>query len=865
MNHTYSSWLPRWMRHGLGMLALLTTIGTAHAQPSTPVAAPTVTTDGVTNIGAGSATVLGTLTSAGSTALTDYGVVYVQGTGTPTTSDTKVQAGTSSPAFLPSSFSATVRVAPATTYTARAYATNSGGTSYGNAVIIGPVVSRLLSIERLNSSPTNASIVTYALTFSIPVEGLTLGNFALATTGSVAGASLQSLRSLSSNATYSATYGLAVNTGTGDGTLALYLANYMGTRPGIESPVPTPGSPTYVLDKTPPTATISTTATNPTSSAPIPFTVTFSESVTGFTANGIAVTNGTITSALTNAGNAYSFTVTPAAYGLVTVNVPANGAYDAAFNRNTAASPFSITYVESVTATTWTGAVSSDWFTAGNWTAGVPTTSISATIPIAASGRYPLIAAGSAAATVLHLTIDNGATLNQSDNTLDVRGDLTTNGTFLPTGGTVVMGTRPERYGPNILGTSRVRFWNLTVDSYSVLLHTLAGTSVRRVLTLHGPLVTLGYPFILESDATGTALVVNNAADPNIYLYGEGAVFGATTVQRYIDPNLNPGPGYRHFSSPVANTTVADFTTPGFTPVLNSTYNGGPTPNGVRPFPTVFSYDQTFVDRTNASPNFDKGFFSPSSLSAPLEPGRGYDVQISATELVDFVGTLNNGDISVSLARNAAGTLNAADAGWQFMGNPYPAPLDYSRVELVDRAGLEAAIYVYSSTSPYGGQYRAYVNRIGNPILPVGQGFFARVATPGTTGTFVFRNSQRLTTLNATAFQRTSADLRPVVQLELRSRVGATDTFSAYAETGATPTADAQYDAVKLPNPTGLNLASLASNGAHLAIDGRSAFTDTTVLPLVVGVPAAGTYTLMAAALDNLPTGLPVYMRDTQT
>ena len=34
-----------------------------------------------------------------------------------------------------------------------------------------------------------------------------------------------------------------------------------------------------------------------------------------------------------------------------------------------------------VTATTWTGAVSSDWTAAGNWSNGVPTGTLDATIP----------------------------------------------------------------------------------------------------------------------------------------------------------------------------------------------------------------------------------------------------------------------------------------------------------------------------------------------------------------------------------------------------------------------------------------------------------------------------------------------------
>jgi hypothetical protein len=252
-------------------------------------------------------------------------------------------------------------------------------------------------------------------------------------------------------------------------------------------------------------------------------------------------------------------------------------------------------------------------------------------------------------------------------------------------------------------------------------------------------------------------------------------------------------------------------------------------------------------------------------LATPLAVGQGYAVNISGLALVDFVGALTTGNQTVSLSRNAAASPNAADAGWQLVGNPYPAPLDYSLVAPADRAGLDDAMYVYASSGPYVGAYRAYVNNIGNSVLPVAQGFFTRVSSGQTTGSLTFRNSQRLTTLNATAFQRTTTDSRPLVELELQASNGAADQLSAYAETGATPGFDAQYDARKLPNPSGLNLASVATTSEALAIDGRPAFTPATVLPLTVGVPAAGTYTLAATALHNLPATLDAVLIDATT
>jgi hypothetical protein len=401
---------------------------------------------------------------------------------------------------------------------------------------------------------------------------------------------------------------------------------------------------------------------------------------------------------------------------------------------------------------------------------------------------------------------------------------------------------------------------NLTTTNANALTLT-APTSVAGVLTVGGAgnLVLNGNALTLLSSASGTAMVVNS---------GTGVVQGAATVQRYIDPSLNAGAGYRHYSSPVANTTVADLATAGFAPEVSQalTYNASPTPNLVTPFPTVFGYDQSRVTLSNAYLPFDRGFVVPVGLAAPLAVGRGYVVNIPASQLVDFVGTLNNGPQMLNLTRNAAASANASDAGWQLLGNPYPAPLDYSLVAPADLVNLDAAIYVFNSTGQYAGQYRAYVNGFGgNPVLPVGQAFFARVSSGQTSGSLTFRNSQRLTSPTATAFQRTAVDTRPLVQLELRGAPGPADVLFAYAQAAATDGFDAPYDAAKLPNTSGLNLSVVAATGEALAIDGRPAFTAATVLPLVVGVPAAGSYSLSAPALHNLPAGLDAYLVDAAT
>ncbi|MFD2720486.1 Ig-like domain-containing protein [Hymenobacter monticola] len=622
----------------------------------------------------------------------------------------------------------------------------------------------------------------------------------------------------------------------------------------------------FTVDSVRPTVAISSTAGaagGNTTITPIPFTVTFSENVSGFVAGDVTVTNGTITGGVvtgTSPGTVYTFTVTPTTAGTATtVSVPANVAQDAAGNGNTAApAPYSLTYIAPVTAVIWNGSLSTDWYTAGNWTPNVvPTISLDATVPNNAPNQ-PAIGASTAFAR--NLTLNSGATLTQTGGTLDLRANLTNNGSFNATGGTVVLGTTAQTNGPNLLGSSRVRFWNLTVNSNGVLLSTSVGAAVQRLLTLNGAFVTQGNDFVLESNAAGTALVVNNGS--------AGFVFGTATVQRYIAPDLNPGLGYRHYSAPVGLATVASLATASFTPVVNPAYNTSATPTLLTTaFPTVYGYDQSRLASTNNNLNaFDKGWYSPNSLSDPLNVGQGYTVNLAANQTLSVNGPLNNGDLTVNLARNSGAT--AADAGWALVGNPYPAPLDYTQVAPADRVGLDAAIYVFESTSQYGGTYRASVNGVGgnanspNSLLAQGQGFFVRVSNGQTSGSLTFRNSQRLNTYASPVYHRTT-ETRPLVQLDLVSTTGS-DPVYVYFENGATPGVDRELDAVKLPNSTGLNVS--AETGAQrLAIDALPALgTATVVVPLTVGVPAVGSFSFSATQLLNLGT-TPVYLRDLQT
>ncbi|MFQ5577322.1 MAG: hypothetical protein ACE5G8_10095, partial [Anaerolineae bacterium] len=107
---------------------------------------------------------------------------------------------------------------------------------------------------------------------------------------------------------------------------------------------------------------------------------------------------------------------------------------------------------------TWTGNLSADWHTAGNWTpAGVPGISHSAIIPPAA--RRPRL---NAAAQVNNLTVQSGAGLNLAAHTLTIEGVISSSGTLTQTQ-TVTPGATARFLRLANSGGSAVQYRGLTI------------------------------------------------------------------------------------------------------------------------------------------------------------------------------------------------------------------------------------------------------------------------------------------------------------------------------------------------------------------------------------------------------------------
>ena len=388
-------------------------------------------------------------------------------------------------------------------------------------------------------------------------------------------------------------------------------------------------------------------------------------------------------------------------------------------------------------------------------------------------------------------------------------------------------------------------------------------TGVSQEVHLQNGRLTLGSgaTLTLLSSSAGTALLENQ---------GGGIISSNVTVQRYLDGSRNAGAGYRHLSSPVAGATVASFANGSFTPTVNPAYNTNPVSVPAASFPTVFSYNETRVGGTVGTVGFDQGWLSPDDLSNRLSSTLGYTVNMPAGGTLAFTGTPFLTNV------NRVGLTHTATAGgWALVGNPYLAPLNWDVVAAAS-TGLNSTLYVFKSSGQYAGTYTTYLPNApagantGTNVVPVGQGFFVYNPTQNTQGTLVLRSTSTLTSYDATAgtaVQRTAAETRSYLSLKLQD-AAATQAHATmvYFDAAATTGLDNQYDSPYLAGPGQALAITSATAGQEYAVNALPALGRADVaVPLRLRATAAGTYTLQAAELANLPAGTHAYLLDATT
>ncbi len=511
------------------------------------------------------------------------------------------------------------------------------------------------------------------------------------------------------------------------------------------------------------------------------------------------------------------------------------------------------------------GAVGVYDLTYGNFSAGTLTPGFEMPTPPSVALRALTVNNTSAGTPTLSLTgpVDAAGTIRVRD------GVLASNDFAISTGGNFTVDTA---------GLFEPGLTTLTFDGAVT-----QSLSAPEVLTMTNIVIdkSAASNFTLSSrlDITNSFAIINTASTANVgndrlrlmssdtatayvpELVAGAVVNGQVIVQRQL-PNPAGIRAYRYIAPSVTGSTVADWqaefpVTGPFANPSTGTYNGTKLASAN---PSLFYYDPLLV---TGSDDLLAGYVnyptSGNSSAASLTLGRGYAAFIRSTTVpstYDTRGRIGQGDVSVVVGRNTA-----ENGGWNLVGNPYPAPIDWDLVAPASSEILDA-IYFTDNTENSGTLKVSYIDGVAVPEsfngqIAAGQAFWVRAATAGVNGSINFRESQKVS--GQTQFYR-EGDISDLLRIVMK-KGSAHDEIAIRLHDDATSAFDSEFDAYKF-DATGLNISSLTSNNDRLSINSVGGSQCDNNVALFIDGGTNGTYSLEFTGAGTFSADLQLYLND---
>ncbi|MBS1556976.1 MAG: T9SS type A sorting domain-containing protein [Bacteroidetes bacterium] len=455
--------------------------------------------------------------------------------------------------------------------------------------------------------------------------------------------------------------------------------------------------------------------------------------------------------------------------------------------------------------------------------------------------------------TLNNLTISGTGSLT-APATLNIAGNFTNNGSFNANGGVLIFnGSAPQTIG----GSTVTSFYDVTTSNAVSL---TSPQNLTGILTVSSNTFTTNNNLTLVSTASSDAMIGNSA----------GTVSGNVTVQKYLNNTVK---SYRYLSSPVVGATAAAWKS---SFPITGTFNDPSTqgewpgiPGIVQASPSMYSYNEPAGGALGARfASFPAN--GTSTSGATLVSGTGYAAFIRQTSPITLSvnGTVRQGtNVQINLT-NTSG--DPTDDGWNLIGNPFPAPLNWSTVaippnvsgtmSLKDNNGILVSPGSYVTCSGGACTPGSY-----NGIIPIGQAFWVRRTAVGT-GPITFSESNKSTTRNPT-FLRTET-IANLLRAKLSGN-GREDELVVRLATGASDAADNKFDGFKLNNDF-LNFYSVSIDGQKLAINGAAPLTAEQSIksfPLRIEgngnwVVSPGSYRISITEIESFDSGIEIYLKD---
>ncbi len=516
---------------------------------------------------------------------------------------------------------------------------------------------------------------------------------------------------------------------------------------------------------------------------------------------------------------------------------------------------------------TWTGATSTAWSTASNWSfSSVPISTeevhildkindpiVSSDVTVASmkiSSGGSVTLSGSSTDFTVSGAIENGGVINIANGKLILGGAISGTGTL--TGGST----------SNLSITGAAGTLNFTSGSRKLLSLALSSTGSATLGTTldieptgevsvnSGGVLTSNGNLTLKSSASGTARVAAGSSSGNY-------IVGNVTTETYIAGGRRAFRFICHpFSSSIPLTQLTDD--------IDITGSGGGN-NGFDYQPSnpasAFWYNPT---TGNGSTVYDVGW--TAFTSAYGTGANSWDKCEAARVLIrgskgqglyagsytpnavtlDMTGPLNQGDVTINLTKGS-------NTPFVLIGNPFMSPVN---LLLTTRTSVGANIIVWDANQGTRGGYTS-IPLLSSIILPPGASF---VTTVLTNGTMTFPESSKTSSTALGLLKTTEA--KPVqVELKMMDSTIFWDKMLVMFNDTANATYD-YADCLKMANPD-ISMYTFGKDDSILSIDCRK-HVDSQSIRMGLYVPAAKKYRFVLGEF-NMVLGTRIYLLDKYT
>jgi len=439
------------------------------------------------------------------------------------------------------------------------------------------------------------------------------------------------------------------------------------------------------------------------------------------------------------------------------------------------------------------------------------------------------------ALTCRNITVEAGAAFNAGallTQNVHVHGNITVNGTWNKGNCTLNMQAAAAQT-VNGTGYLKVQNWIIT-NTAGVTINGLGAIIYGNLGVSGGGVLNTTNKLTLWSDINGTG---------EIQSLNTGTINGELLIKRYRASAVQ---GWVNLSSPFQNATIEDWDSGN---LVTSGFPGSDAPSF--PFNSFLHYDETL------SGGIDNGHVGATHSNNPLIPGVGYYSWYgNGARTIQARGTINSGNVNLPVTYTSNG--NAMADGWNLVGNPYPASIDWTAEDWV-KTNMTNAVYVWRSNI---NQYAAYVNGVatngGSPLIASGQSFFVQAS--GANPVLIVKEDCK--SKDRGTFRSAES---PREYMSLRMHMGEwQDETILMASESATKSFDETLDAKKLGSfvSEAPYLATIDDNGQNLSINSVNMTGEEQIIPIRIEAGITGVYTIEVTGLGAFAKGACVILEE---